>query len=109
MADENKDLCPVEESDAPYCNHEDCFNRWNQYQINLAANHMPTNECPDQECALCAIRDCPYHSAEHYWHDGCYVCRAAEHDGIAVPVIFADVNPNEEVKAEEKQQEQNGA
>ena len=102
MADENKDdlLCPVDESDAPYCNHEDCFNRWNQYQINLAANHMPTNECPDQECSLCAIRDCPNQCAEHYWHDGCPACYVAEH---------AVIDANEEVKADEKEQEQNGA
>jgi hypothetical protein len=37
-------------------------------------NHPPTDECPDQECVICGMRDCPYGGPLHYHHDGCPDC-----------------------------------
>lgn len=39
-----------------------------------SANHISTDQCPDVECELCSIRDCPYHDLIHYHHDGCPSC-----------------------------------
>jgi PHP family Zn ribbon phosphoesterase len=36
--------------------------------------HPATNECPDQECVLCSIRDCPGGCELHYHHDCCPSC-----------------------------------
>ncbi len=47
---------------------------WYDQQAALAKDHPPTSECPDAECAVCAIRDCPHQAAEHYWADGCPAC-----------------------------------
>jgi len=40
--------------------------------------HPPTNECPDMECMVCGMRDCPQGAPEHYWHDGCPSCHAPQ-------------------------------
>lgn len=40
----------------------------------LINDHPTTNVCPDQECELCSIRDCPFKNAFHYHHDGCPYC-----------------------------------
>jgi hypothetical protein len=37
-------------------------------------DHPPTAECPDPECMVCAMRDCPDHEPLHYHHDGCPCC-----------------------------------
>ena len=33
-----------------------------------------SKDCPYRECQLCGMRDCPFHSETHYWHDGCVAC-----------------------------------
>jgi len=40
--------------------------------------HPPTDVCPDYECSMCAIRDCPWHEPLHYHHDGCPACAITE-------------------------------
>lgn len=37
-------------------------------------NHPPTTKCPDQECMVCGVRDCPEGEPLHYHHDGCPRC-----------------------------------
>lgn len=37
-------------------------------------DHPPTNECDDQECIDCGLRDCPHGCELHYHHDGCPSC-----------------------------------
>lgn len=32
------------------------------------------NTCPNDECMICSIRDCPHNEALHYHHDGCPAC-----------------------------------
>lgn len=36
--------------------------------------HLPTSECPDPECMVCGMRDCPHEEPLHYHHDGCSAC-----------------------------------
>lgn len=36
--------------------------------------HPPTVDCPDLECLVCGIRDCPHGEPLHYHHDGCPSC-----------------------------------
>lgn len=36
--------------------------------------HPETCNCPDLECNLCGIRDCPSSNDLHYHHDGCPDC-----------------------------------
>lgn len=36
--------------------------------------HLPTAECPDPECMVCGVRDCPHGEPLHYHHDGCPAC-----------------------------------
>ena len=36
--------------------------------------HPDTQDCSDQECSVCGMRDCPGQSESHYWHDGCMHC-----------------------------------
>lgn len=43
-------------------------------------NHPPTNECPDMECCICAMRDCPGEEPLHYHHDGCPYCYQQEQE-----------------------------
>jgi len=38
------------------------------------AQHPPTDQCPDLECLLCGVRDCPHGEPLHYHHDGCPDC-----------------------------------
>jgi len=33
--------------------------------------HPPTADCPDLECLVCGVRDCPHGEPLHYHHDGC--------------------------------------
>jgi hypothetical protein len=33
-----------------------------------------SKECVDDECALCALRDCPFRDPRHYGRDGCPAC-----------------------------------
>jgi hypothetical protein len=40
--------------------------------------HPATNDCPDMECVICSLRDCPLKCASHYEHDGCPACVDAE-------------------------------
>lgn len=47
---------------------------WNiQYEqmVLEGYTHPPTNECDEDECMVCGIRDCPYGEPLHYHHDGC--------------------------------------
>jgi len=37
-------------------------------------NHPSTEDCPDMECAICSVRDCPQGDPLHYHHDGCPCC-----------------------------------
>lgn len=37
-------------------------------------DHPPTDQCPDQECMVCGVRDCPHGEPLHYHHDGCPAC-----------------------------------
>lgn len=30
--------------------------------------------CPNDECMICGIRDCPHREPLHYHHDGCPAC-----------------------------------
>jgi hypothetical protein len=39
-----------------------------------AKAHLPTDQCPDQECLICGVRDCPHGEPLHYHHDGCPAC-----------------------------------
>jgi hypothetical protein len=39
--------------------------------------HPPTDQCPDPECMVCGIRDCPHGEPLHYHHDGCPACYTA--------------------------------
>lgn len=43
-----------------------------------AKDHPPTMECPDPECLVCGVRDCPLGEPLHYHHDGCPACTEAE-------------------------------
>jgi len=36
--------------------------------------HPPTDDCPDAECMICGMRDCPRGEPMHYDKDGCPVC-----------------------------------
>jgi hypothetical protein len=40
--------------------------------------HPATAECPDPECQICSMRDCPYGDPLHYHHDGCPICTRDE-------------------------------
>jgi hypothetical protein len=39
-----------------------------------AFSHPATDQCPDMECMMCAMRDCPDNEPLHYHHDGCPCC-----------------------------------
>ena len=39
-----------------------------------AVEHPPTAQCPDMECMVCGMRDCPDQEPLHYHHDGCPCC-----------------------------------
>ncbi len=39
-----------------------------------SATHLPTSECPIDECPVCGFRDCPSKNDGHYYHDGCPDC-----------------------------------
>lgn len=34
--------------------------------------------CPNDECAVCSVRDCPGQDLLHYHHDGCPHCCVLE-------------------------------
>lgn len=36
--------------------------------------HPPGPRCPDPECMVCGVRDCPHFEPLHYHHDGCPAC-----------------------------------
>lgn len=40
----------------------------------MTNEHPSRDECPDEECSVCAVRDCPWHEPLHYHHDGCPSC-----------------------------------
>lgn len=44
--------------------------------------HPAADDCPDPECEICAVRDCPFGEPLHYHHDGCPAC------SVYVEVIF---------------------
>src|SRR5215469_8247999 len=42
--------------------------------------HPLTGECPDLECLVCGVRDCPHGEPLHYHHDGCPTCYTIAHE-----------------------------
>lgn len=40
--------------------------------------HPQAKDCEEDECWICAIRDCPHHEPLHYHHDGCPSCYGGE-------------------------------
>ena len=47
---------------------------------NHVTKHVdgPAEECPQDECAACALKWCPDKDPMHYHHDGCPSCAASE-------------------------------
>jgi len=41
------------------------------YCAECLTKHCPVEDCPDAECLMCSIRDCPQGCELHYHHDGC--------------------------------------
>lgn len=52
---------------------QDCLRPVGHGQCDTCT-HPPTHECPDEECMLCGLRDCPLDEPLHYHHDGCPAC-----------------------------------
>jgi hypothetical protein len=48
--------------------------------LSKVPDHPATKDCPDQECLVCGIRDCPHKEPLHYHHDGCPVCSFEENE-----------------------------
>jgi hypothetical protein len=48
--------------------------------LSAVESHPATDACPDQECDVCSVRDCPYHDPLHYHHDGCPSCLTSDAD-----------------------------
>lgn len=48
--------------------------------------HPSADDCPDPECEICALRDCPFKEPLHYHHDGCPICSQA-HQIIYAAII----------------------
>lgn len=46
----------------------------------------PLDECPDPECAICALVVCPLGEPLHFHHDGCPACSQEESDVETVDV-----------------------
>lgn len=40
--------------------------------------HPSADKCQEDECWICAVRDCPYGEPLHYHHDGCPACYGVE-------------------------------
>lgn len=40
--------------------------------VLTCSGHSDT--CPNDECMLCSVRDCPFFEPLHYHHDGCPCC-----------------------------------
>ncbi len=38
------------------------------------SGHPAAVDCPDMECVICGVRDCPTAEPFHYHHDGCPAC-----------------------------------
>lgn len=68
-----------------YCNNVDCrvfvelFSDFIRdgvvcFFIEVINTHPPLNECTQDECLYCSIRDCPQREWMHYHHDGCPAC-----------------------------------
>lgn len=51
-----------------------------EYYLRVTAEakrHPPTHDCPENECDVCAFRDCPMNDVLHYaCSDGCPSCNA---------------------------------
>jgi len=45
---------------------------WTSTEADTCTRNAET--CPNDECLLCGIRDCPAHEPLHYHHDGCPSC-----------------------------------
>jgi hypothetical protein len=64
---------PITDPLCPRCNA--VTGEWTPTALWMdALDHPATNECPDQECMVCGIRDCPEREPLHYHHDGCPCC-----------------------------------
>lgn len=50
------------------------FKHGNQQWFDKIVYHPQAKDCDEDECWICAIRDCPYHEPLHYHHDGCPAC-----------------------------------
>jgi hypothetical protein len=58
------------------------------------------DDCMEDECLFCGVRDCPHNEPLHYHHDGCPACYSAQkspsiHDS---PSETSDVLENDEDK-----------
>lgn len=53
---------------------EPIFDEYSKNQKMQQDSHPSTSMCPDQECYICAARDCPHGSSMHYDKDGCPSC-----------------------------------
>jgi hypothetical protein len=55
--------------------------RTREEALRQVEGHPATADCPDMECLVCGIRDCPLQEPLHYHHDGCpaeYVAESKE-------------------------------
>jgi hypothetical protein len=55
--------------------------RYERLLDGIRATHSNTEACPDSECVICAMRDCPEHEPLHYSSDGCPLCDSEDDDG----------------------------
>lgn len=44
--------------------------------MNIVLSHPPLQDCTEEECCVCSVRDCPYQEPFHHHHDGCPICHA---------------------------------
>lgn len=63
---------------------------WKLKRIIKVIKHPIGSKCYEDECAFCAILDCPNDSPEHYWHDGCPPCWGADTNGYRTNYIKND-------------------
>ncbi len=46
----------------------------NQDFLDAVAGHPSLEDCQQDECCICGVRDCPHKEPGHYWKDGCPYC-----------------------------------
>ncbi len=66
------------------CGNDDCKQLSEMYDDKTCFyydkiwNHPSYENCKEDECYVCCIRDCPYKEPFHHHHDGCPSCISAE-------------------------------